>query len=197
MGRDIKKERMLELAQFTIQRSADLIIFHDCEGVILKANDSACRHLGYAEDELIGLTIQDIDPESNKKTWSKFWKELKRVKNISFETRHKTRNGSIIPVDVAVNFVEFDGREYAVGFSRDISARKKIEEEKQKAFEEISRLREQLELEKEYLYEEVVELQAFGDIVGKSPALQTILRQIEMVAPTDASSLITGEPGKS
>lgn len=45
---------MLELAQFTIQRSADLIIFHDCEGVILKANDSACRHLGYAEDELIG-----------------------------------------------------------------------------------------------------------------------------------------------
>ena len=100
-------------------------------------------------------------------------------------------------MDVAVNFVEFDGREYAVGFSRDISARKKIEEEKQKAFEEISRLREQLELEKEYLYEEVVELQAFGDIVGKSPALQTILRQIEMVAPTDASSLITGEPGKS
>ena len=54
-----------------------------------------------------------------------------------------------------------------------------------------------MELEKEYLHEEVVELQAFGDIVGKSPALQTILRQIEMVAPTDASSLITGEPGKS
>ena len=186
---------MLALAQFTIQCSADLIIFHDCEGVILKANDSACRHLGYAEDELIGLTIQDIDPESNKKTWSKFWKELKKVKSISFETHHKTRKGSIIPVDVAVNFVEFDGREYAVGFSRDISARKKIEEEKQKAFEEINRLREQLELEKEYLHEEVVELQAFGDIVGKSPALQTILRQIEMVAPTDASSLITGESG--
>ena len=41
----------------------------------------------------------------------------------------------------------------------------------------------------------MLELQAFGDIVGKSPALQAILCQIEMVAPTDASSLITGESG--
>ena len=50
MGKDIKKERSLELAQFTIQRSADVIIFNDSEGVILKANDSACKRLGYSED---------------------------------------------------------------------------------------------------------------------------------------------------
>ena len=45
------------------------------------------------------------------------------------------------------------------------------------------------------MQEEVIELQVFGDIVGKSPALQAILRQIEMVAPIDASYLITGESG--
>jgi len=195
LGKDIKEERSLELARFTIQRSGDAIIFHDCNGVILKANDSACRSLGYSEDELIGLTIQDINPDSRKRTWTQFWKELKKRKTISFEARHKTKKGSIIPVDVAVNFVKFDDCEYAVGFARDITERKKIEAEKERVFEEICQLREQLELEKEYLYEEVVELQAFGDIVGKSPALKTILRQIEMVAPTDASSLITGESG--
>ncbi len=192
---DISKKRTLELARFTIQCSADAIIFHDCHGIILKANDSACRQLGYTEEELIGLTIQDIDPDSNKKTWAKFWKELQKEKSIAFEAQNQTKSMSIIPVEVTVNFVEFDGREYAVSFSRDISARKEIEEEKEKAFKEICRLREQLEIEKEYLYEEVIELQAFGDIVGKSPALETILRQIEMVAPTDASSLITGESG--
>ena len=129
MTKDIKKERTLELARFTIQQSADLILFHDSEGVILKANDSACRHLGYSEDELIGLTIQDIDPDSNKKTWKQFWKELRREKNVSFEGRHQTRNGEIIPMEISVNFVEFDGKEYAVGFGRDISARKKMEAE--------------------------------------------------------------------
>ena len=67
MVKDIGKERTLELARFTIQCSADVIIFHDSEGVILKANDSACQQLGYSEDELIGRTIQDIDPDSNKK----------------------------------------------------------------------------------------------------------------------------------
>ena len=195
MGKDISKKRSLELARFTIQCSADAIIFHDCHGIILKANDSACKQLGYTEDELIGLTIQDIDPDSNKRTWAKFWKELRKEKNISFEASNQTRDRSHFPVEVTANFVEIDGLEYAVSFSRDISARKKIEEEKEKAFKEICRLREQLEIEKEYLYEEVIELQAFGDIVGKSPALQTILRQIEMVAPTDASSLITGESG--
>jgi PAS domain S-box-containing protein len=195
MGKDIKKKRSLELARFTIQCSADAIIFHDSQGEILKANDSACRHLGYSENELMSLTIQDINPDSNKKTWSKFWKKLKRDKIISFEVCHKTKKGLFVPTDVVVNYVEFDGREYAVSFSRDISARKRIEEEKQRTFEELSRLREQLQVENEYLQEEVLELQAFGDIVGKSPALQTILRQIEMVAPTDASSLIAGESG--
>lgn len=195
MAKDIKKERSLELARFTIQCSADVILFHDCNGVILRANDSACKHFGYSEDELIGLTVQDIDPDSNKKTWARFWKELRKKKSISFETRHQTRKGSLIPMDVAVNFIEFDGKEYAVGFCRNISERKKIEEERKRAFIEIERLREQLELENEYLHEEVVESRLLGDIIGESPALQNILKQVEMVAPTEANVLVTGESG--
>jgi len=195
LEKDIKKERTLELAQFTIQHSADIILFHDCEGTILKANESACRHFGYSKDEFTGLRIQDINPDSNIKTWPKFWNNLRKEKSISFETRHRTKSGSIIPMDVSVNFIEFDGLEYAVGFCRDISERKKVEEDKQKAFEEIKNLRQQLEMENEYLYEEVVELQAFGSIIGKSNSLQNILKQIEMVAPTDANVLVTGESG--
>jgi len=69
-----------------------------------------------------------------------------------------------------------------------------ITEEKQ-AEEEIQRLRQQLELENAYLHEEVLDAQAYGDIIGGSPALTTILKQIELVGPTDASVLITGESG--
>ena len=64
-----------------------------------------------------------------------------------------------------------------------------------RAFEEIERLREQMELENAYLREEVKEALAFGDIIGSSSALQKVLEQIELVAPTDASVLIQGESG--
>lgn len=195
MAKDIKRERSLELARFTIQRSADMILFYDSEGGILKANDSACKRLGYLEDELIDLTIQNIDPDSNKKTWKQFWKKLRRDRDISFEARNQTRKGVIFPVEVTVSFVEFDGKEYAVEFGRDISARKKMEEENACAFDEIQRLRKQLELENEYLSEEVMELQSFGGIIGQSHSLQNILKQIEMVASTDANVLISGESG--
>ena len=63
------------------------------------------------------------------------------------------------------------------------------------AFQEIERLKGQLEQERDYLREEVCEAHAFGEIVGSSAALENLIRQIELVAPTDASVLILGESG--
>ena len=64
-----------------------------------------------------------------------------------------------------------------------------------RAFEEIERLKGQLELENTFLKEEVLEAQNFGEIVGQSPAIANLIQQIELVAPTDATVLITGESG--
>ena len=64
-----------------------------------------------------------------------------------------------------------------------------------RAFEEIERLRAHLELKNTYLQEEVREARAFGDIIGQTASIQELLRQIELVAPTDASVLILGETG--
>ena len=195
MTKKLDHDQTFELAEFTIQHSGDAIIFHDCQGVILNANHAACRLLDYPEQELIGLTIQDINPDSNQETWQTFWRKLKQAKTLTFEAHHRSRGRTVIPTDITVNYLEFDRREYGVAFIRDITGRKKIEEEKAAAFEEINRLRTQLELENEYLHEEVRELQPFGNIIGKSLPLQHILKQIEMVSPTDANVLITGESG--
>ena len=64
-----------------------------------------------------------------------------------------------------------------------------------RAFEEIQRLKAQLEMQNAYLQEEVVEAKAFGGLVGQSRALQHIVNQIDLVAPTEASALILGESG--
>jgi transcriptional regulator with GAF, ATPase, and Fis domain len=64
-----------------------------------------------------------------------------------------------------------------------------------RAFEENDRLRSRLELETAYLREEVREAKALGDIIGQSASLRQLQRQIDMVAPTDATVLILGESG--
>jgi len=64
-----------------------------------------------------------------------------------------------------------------------------------RAFGEIQRLKAQLEMQNAYLQEEVVEAKAFGELVGQSQALQHIVSQIDLVAPTEASVLILGESG--
>jgi transcriptional regulator with GAF, ATPase, and Fis domain len=64
-----------------------------------------------------------------------------------------------------------------------------------RAFERIEELSRRLERENEYLREEVTRAGAFGELVGRGPALEAVARQIDLVAPTDAAVLITGESG--
>ena len=63
------------------------------------------------------------------------------------------------------------------------------------AFEAVDGLRADLEQERDYLREQVQEVGAFGDILGRSVALQRVQQQVEMVAPTDATVLVLGESG--
>ncbi len=63
------------------------------------------------------------------------------------------------------------------------------------AFKQIAELRDRLAHEKEYLEDEINVENRFDDIVGESTGLRSVLRQIETVAPTDATVLIEGETG--
>ncbi|PWU18062.1 MAG: hypothetical protein C5B48_15195 [Candidatus Rokuibacteriota bacterium] len=63
------------------------------------------------------------------------------------------------------------------------------------AFEEVTRLREQVERERDHLREEVREPLVFGDIIVQSPALPSVLYQVERIAPTNATVLLPGESG--
>lgn len=64
-----------------------------------------------------------------------------------------------------------------------------------RAFEEIATLKDRLERENDYLREEVTEVLGSTDLVGSSLGLRKVIQQIQLVAPTDASVLVTGESG--
>jgi PAS domain S-box-containing protein len=87
------------------------------------------------------------------------------------------------------NLVEF------VGTTMDITEQWKARTEREKALDEIKRLKDQLHEENLALREEIDQAFMFEEIVGASPALQTVLSSLVKVAPTDSTVLITGETG--
>jgi nitrogen-specific signal transduction histidine kinase/CheY-like chemotaxis protein len=90
------------------------------------------------------MCLSDVDPNFSAERWPQHWKEIKEKKTFMFETIHKAKDGSIFPVEVVVNYMEFRGKEYNCAFARDISKRKKVSEEK-KAVED--RLRQAQKME--------------------------------------------------
>lgn len=73
--------------------------------------------------------------------------------------------------------------------------RKRAEDDLRKALTEVERLKNQLHAENIYLQEEIRREHNFEEIVGSSPALLHVLQQVEQVAPTDATVMISGETG--
>ncbi|MFH1800221.1 MAG: PAS domain S-box protein [Candidatus Omnitrophota bacterium] len=127
-----KAEASLRLAYFSIDHAAASIFQIDPQARFLYVNDTACKTLGYSRKELLSMMVHDIDPDFPASIWPAHWSKLRRKKHMNFETTHKTKNGRIFPVEININFLKFEGREYNVAFAHDISKHKKAEEELKK-----------------------------------------------------------------
>jgi formate hydrogenlyase transcriptional activator len=60
---------------------------------------------------------------------------------------------------------------------------------------QIAQLKDRLEQQTLYLEDEIREDHGFDEIIGRSAALRSVLREVEIVAPTDSTVLIYGETG--
>jgi PAS domain S-box-containing protein len=132
-------EEALRLAKFSMERAADAVYWIDPQAKILDVNEAASLMLGYSKDELCAMTIHDLNPDFQADMWPGFWAETKRRGTMVLETAHRAKNGRLIPVEVAVNYLSHEGKEYHCAFVRDITERKRVAEE-------ISQLAERLEL---------------------------------------------------
>ncbi|MFZ4438712.1 MAG: PAS domain S-box protein [Syntrophales bacterium] len=101
----------------------------DIQGRLLEVNESYCRMSGYSEPELLAMHIADLEiAESAEVTLSHMQKVMAHGED-RFETRHHRKDGSIFDIEVSVQFRPADGGQF-VAFLRDITERKRAEEEK-------------------------------------------------------------------
>ena len=82
-----------------------------------------------------------------------------------------------------------------VALLRQVAAEIAIAIDNAMAFEKLSSLKDRLTTEKRYLEKEIQTKFNFDEIIGESPRLRQVLRQVETVAPTDSTVLILGETG--
>jgi PAS domain S-box-containing protein len=119
-------EEELLLSHFCINKAA-IGIFQVSldDGRILRANESACRSLGYMSDELCAMSVFDIDPSL---TWEKFVHLVRKAGfsgSLTFETIRRRKDGTTFPVEVTVNNREFQGKSTGFTFFRDITEQKR------------------------------------------------------------------------
>jgi PAS domain S-box-containing protein len=122
-----KADHSLQLFRTLIDRSNDAVEVVDPETLrFLDVNEKAYTDLGYTREELLSLTVFDIDPEIDEITRMKVRKELQACGFALLESMHRRKDGSTFPVETSLTVVELD-RRYVVAVSRDISDRKRAE----------------------------------------------------------------------
>ena len=122
-------EQELRFTELIVEHAGDGVFWMTGNGVFRHANHTWCELLGYSMEELRAMTIHDVDPDFPAERWPKHMKELKEAGSLTFETHHRTKGGTIIPMEITAMYLEYDGEVYDVAFARDIRERKAGEED--------------------------------------------------------------------
>jgi PAS domain S-box-containing protein len=111
-----------------VDHATDAFFLLDENSTVLDANRQACLGLGCRRDELIGKHRSDFDVGLDDTTIERLKERIVAGEAITFETRHRRKDGTSFPVEVRVAQFEQDGRRFLC-LVRDISERKKAEDE--------------------------------------------------------------------
>jgi diguanylate cyclase (GGDEF)-like protein/PAS domain S-box-containing protein len=112
------------------ERSADPVYLHGLDAAgeptpFISVNDAACAHLGYAREELRGLTPRAIDAAPEPGQLRRTMHRLLKEGTVLYESVRRTRGGELVPVEISSSLTEVDGDFVVLSISRDIRARQR------------------------------------------------------------------------
>ncbi|MCK5504040.1 MAG: GAF domain-containing protein, partial [Thermodesulfovibrionia bacterium] len=137
--RNLKQsEANLRKFKFISDNSNDAHFLLDRNGKIQYVNKSACKMLGYSEQELLTFEITDVDAIYNKAKFQDMFDLIQKERVSNIDTVNKKKDGNLFPSEVTVTGYRIDDKPYMFAALRDISGRVQSEEEQ-------SRLQQRLE----------------------------------------------------
>ncbi len=111
--------------QQLFENAGESIIVHDREGKLLMANLKAARALGYNREELLRMSVWDLDSPEDAPQRPSRMSLLQKNGALTFEQEQMRKDGSRLPVEVQATMAEYQGRRVVQAFARDISDRHK------------------------------------------------------------------------
>ncbi len=99
----------------------------DMQGRLIEVNAAYCRMSGYSEQELLAMSIPDLEAVENLEETAARIKKIKEKGEDRFESRHRRKDGTVFDVEVSTQYQPYGGGQ-CVAFLRDISERKLAEE---------------------------------------------------------------------
>ncbi len=197
MVRDVSARRAAEAAlrqseerlSRIVESAMDAIISVDDSGSIALFNRAAERVFRTAAGEAVGRPLERfLSSRLATLVREHAQQQEARIENPSVWVPEgfagRRSDGEEFPVEATLSSTEASGKRLHTVILRDVEERQKAEA-----------LLRKLELENVYLQEEIRQELRFGELVGTSPAMREVFEQIEQVAATDSTVLITGETG--
>jgi PAS domain S-box-containing protein len=92
----------------------------------LDMNEKACRDLGYRREEMLSMSVYDIDPLLDLSLHTCVVQKMRKSGFAIIESQHRRKDGSTFPVEINIKYIQLD-RDYAVAVVRDISERRVAE----------------------------------------------------------------------
>ena len=120
-------DEKLKLTQFSVDQAAAGIFWISPKAEFLYVNDNVCETLGYDRAELLTMTVHDIDPNFPAEAWPEHWQQLKQNGTLKLESIHRCKDGAEFPVEIVLNYLKYNGKEYNCAFAQDITERKYAE----------------------------------------------------------------------
>ena len=119
------RERLL---RDLMDNAADAFFVHDPNGKIVDCNRTAYESLGYTPEELLALSVEDIEEDLSPDRLRRLWGRMEPGLPLEIEGVQRRKNGSTFPVEVRVGLLERAGDRLMFAAVRDITKRKKDEE---------------------------------------------------------------------
>jgi PAS domain S-box-containing protein len=134
------------------EQSNDAIFIHTLDGQMLEVNERACELLGYDRENLLKIPLSELHPVEDQTGALRAIRNVRKDGRIRFETRLRCHDGTLVDVDINARLID---RELGLvqGVARDITERKRLQEE-QRAYAE------RLEREVQQRTEEILRAQA-------------------------------------
>lgn len=139
---NIKQQRSLEQSEHRYETllatATDAFFLHDLNGKFVDVNHQACRSLGYTRDELLSMSVSDIESNISTDDVHHIWSKLKENENIRLNGTHTRKDGTFFPVEVSLGSIHIDNEPFISVLARDVTERERIDKMKNEFISTVS-----------------------------------------------------------